>query len=95
MKANYRSDSVYRKTPIENNQYLGIWQPGKIDVNNTLTTTVKLEPKHEYRPDILANELYGNPKLWWIFAQFNPDELVDPIMDFAAGKTLTVPTRFT
>ena len=94
MKSKYRTDSVYRKTPVVNNKYLGIWNPGNLDVNNTLTTTVTLAPKHEYRPDVLAYELYGNAKLWWIFAQFNPDELVDPIMDFTAGKTLTVPTRF-
>lgn len=94
MATNYRTDSVYRKTPIVNNKYLGIFNPGNLDVSNTTTTTVTLENRHQFRPDVLANELYGNPKLWWVFAQFNPDELVDPIMDFTSGKQIVVPVRF-
>jgi hypothetical protein len=90
----YRTDSVYAKTSVINNQYLGIWEPGSLDLNNTATMQVTLEPKHNNRPDVLANELYGNPKLWWVFAQFNPDDLIDPIMDFQSGMTLVVPTRF-
>jgi hypothetical protein len=90
----YRTDSLYRTTPIVDNKYLGIYEPGTIDLSNTNTTTVVLTNKHHQRPDVLANELYGNPKLWWIFAQFNPDTLVDPIIDFTSGKELIVPTRF-
>lgn len=94
MATQYRSDSLYRHTAIVNNKYLGIYNPGDIDIANTDTMTFTLTSKHHHRPDVLAYELYNNSKLWWIFAQFNPDILVDPIIDFVAGKEIVVPTRF-
>ena len=39
--------------------------------------------------------LYGNAKLWWVFATINQDILNDPITDFEAGLTIQVPLRFT
>ena len=26
--------------------------------------------------------MYGSAQLWWVFAHYNRDKLVDPIMDF-------------
>ena len=53
-----------------------------------------VELKHNQKPDLLAYELYGNAKLWWVFALFNQDKLKDPIIDFKEGITIKVPVRF-
>ena len=30
-----------------------------------------IESQYQYRPDLLAYDLYGSTKLWWVFAQRN------------------------
>ena len=95
MAAEYRRDSVYRATLVENNQYLGIWKPTVSDVKSVATSAYVIEAKYHQRPDKLAHDLYGNAKLWWAFALVNQDTLNDPIMDFTSGISIKVPTRFT
>jgi len=90
----YRTDSVYRNTELVNSKYLDVLSIDNIDVENTTTKTITLEPKHNERPDLLAYELYGNSKLWWAFALFNQDTLQDPIIDFKSGLSIIVPVRF-
>ena len=50
-----------------------------------------IERTYAYRPDLLAYDLYGTPRLWWVFAQRNPNELEDPIYDFKPGVTIQLP----
>lgn len=50
---------------------------------------------YEYRPDLLAYDLYNNSNLWWVFAQRNPNILVDPLFDFRAGVKIFLPNRAT
>lgn len=90
----YRTDSVYRNTKTINNQYLDILNIDNIDMDNTTTETITLAAQYNEKPDLLAHDLYGNAKLWWVFPLFNQDILVDPIMDFKSGIKITVPTRF-
>ena len=90
----YRTDSVYRNTKTINNQYLDILNIDNIDIDNTTTETITLAAQYDEKPDLLAHDLYGNAKLWWVFPLFNQDMLVDPIMDFKSGIKITVPTRF-
>ena len=52
-----------------------------------------IEPQYEYRPDLLAYDLYGEASLWWVFTQRNMDALQDPIFDFTAGTMIYVPQR--
>jgi ABC-type Fe3+-hydroxamate transport system substrate-binding protein len=92
--ANYRTDSLYRNTKIINGQYLDVLDIDNIDIDNTTTKTITLEAKYEEKPDLLAYDLYGNAKLWWVFALFNQDELADPIVDFKTGLKISVPIRF-
>lgn len=94
MSTKYRTDSVYKNTKIINNKYLDIYQSTVDDITNTETSTVEISSKYHQRPDVLAHDLYGNAKLWWVFAEFNPDTLVDPIIDFTSGKTIVYPVRF-
>ena len=50
-----------------------------------------IERTYAYRPDLFAFDLYGTPRLWWVFAQRNPDKLEDPIYDFKPGVTIQLP----
>ena len=45
----------------------------------------------QYRPDLLAYDLYGDSTLWWVFYQRNPNTLQKPPLDFAAGTSIYLP----
>jgi len=90
----YRSDSLYRSTKVNGNKYLDILESSISDKNDINTKAYTLTSKYEHKPDKLAYDLYGNAKLWWVFAEFNPDILRDPIIDFKSGLEIQVPTRF-
>jgi hypothetical protein len=55
----------------------------------------EIDSVYEYRPDLLAQDLYGNSSLWWVFAQRNPNVLVDPLFDFVAGARIYIPKAST
>ena len=46
---------------------------------------------YEYRPDMLALDLYNNSALWWVFYQRNPNTLTAPPLDFKAGVQIYLP----
>jgi hypothetical protein len=50
---------------------------------------------YEYRPDLLAYDLYGNAGLWWVFRSRNPNSIDDPIFDFRSGVTIYIPKKET
>ena len=52
---------------------------------------IKINQTYQYRPDLLAYDLYGEKDLWWVFAQRNLDVLKDPIFDFVAGTKIYLP----
>lgn len=89
----YRQDSNYRNTKVVDNKYLDVYTMD-IDTANIATKTITVDPKYDERPDVLANDLYSNPKLWWVFAIFNQDTLEDPILDLKSGMELIVPEKF-
>lgn len=45
----------------------------------------------QYRPDLLAYDLYADSSLWWVFYQRNPNTLTAPPMDFEAGAVIYLP----
>ena len=55
--------------------------------------TYTIETQYTHRPDLLAYDLYDNPKLWWVFVQRNMDVLKDPVFDFEPGVTIRIPKR--
>jgi hypothetical protein len=59
------------------------------DISFTINTT------YQYRPDLLAFDLYGNAGLWWVFYQRNPNTLQAPPMDFAVGVLIYLPKMTT
>jgi hypothetical protein len=45
---------------------------------------------YQYRPDLLAFDLYDNGGLWWVFYQRNPNTLTKPPLDFAMNTNIYV-----
>lgn len=87
---NYSSSSPYYLTQSVNNQYLDVLTPRSFfsdptDVYWTIT------PGYSLRPDLLAFDLYNDSKLWWVFAQRNPNTLKDPLFDFVSGVNIYIP----
>ena len=46
---------------------------------------------YQYRPDLLAYDLYQTSTLWWVFYQRNPNTLQAPPLDFKAGTVIYLP----
>ena len=87
--ANYISTSPYFLTSYTQ-FYLDVMTNRPIpresdDVYFTLNQT------YQYRPDLLAYDLYQQPGLWWVFYQRNPNALTAPPWDFEAGKSIYLP----
>ena len=90
----YPATSPYYATDVVNSKFLDIMidrpiykQPSDIYWEITLL--------YEYRPDMLAYDLYANPKLWWVFASRNPNALKDPFFDFTTGTSIYLPEAAT
>lgn len=91
----YPASSPYFLTNIVNNKYLDIldYRPIPKLASDVL---YKLPVAYQYRPDLLAYDLYGNAKLWWVFAARNPNKLGnDPYFDFVAGIEIFIPKQDT
>ena len=50
---------------------------------------------YQYRPDLLAFDLYDNGGLWWVFYQRNPNTLTKPPLDFVIDTFIYVPKMST
>jgi hypothetical protein len=89
MASNYTNTSPWYNTQVTNN-YLDILsiRPVSSEVDDFV---YNIQPQYTYRPDLLAFDLYGDPNLWWVFAQRNMDVLQDPILDFVPGTKIYIP----
>ena len=87
--ATYDTTSPYYNTPFTQ-FYLDKMVNRSIPVENyDLTYTINLT--YQYRPDLLAYDLYGTPALWWVFYQRNPNTLTKPPFDFVANTFIYLP----
>jgi hypothetical protein len=50
---------------------------------------------YQYRPDLLAFDLYGDAALWWVFALRNPNTIQDPVFDMKIGSRIYLPKKET
>ena len=83
--------SFYRKTK-DNEFFLGNYEPIYLPKDSTDYYMV-IPTKYDLKPGGLAKELYGNPRLLWIFSVMNRDIIQDPLFDFRAGTIIRVPTK--
>lgn len=50
---------------------------------------------YQFRPDLLASDLYGDATLWWVFALRNPNVIEDPVFDMKIGRRIYLPKKET
>jgi hypothetical protein len=89
--AKYSSASPWYAT-ASNNLYLELLDIRPVPAESD-DFEYTIEPQYRHRPDLLAFDLYGNTKLWWIFVQRNMDVIKDPIYDFEPGKKIKIPKQ--
>ena len=87
--ANYTSTSPYFLTPYSQ-FYLDSMVNRSIPREND-DVYFKINQTYQYRPDLLAFDLYQQPGLWWVFYQRNPNTLTAPPWDFVAGTNIYLP----
>ena len=89
--AKYSNTSPYFETEQIAN-FLDVLNPRTITAEDD-DQSYTIERTFAYRPDLLSYDLYGTPRLWWVFAQRNPDQIEDPIYDFKPGVTVQLPKK--
>lgn len=89
--AKYRATSPYYNTR-QNSFYLELLEirPVPAEDDDFLYT---IENQYRHRPDLLAYDIYGSPKLWWVFVQRNMKVIKDPIYDFEPGTKIYLPKK--
>ena len=87
----YSNTSPYFETNLAGD-YLDVLKPRTITEEQD-DQPYTIERTYAFRPDLLAYDLYGSPRLWWVFAQRNPDQIEDPIYDFKPGVTVQLPKK--
>ena len=89
--ANYNKSSPWSNT-TQNSLYLQLLNilpdPAEDDDYRYV-----IENQYKHRPDLLAYDLYGDTKLWWVFVQRNMSVIKDPIYDFEPGTVIYLPKK--
>jgi alpha-L-fucosidase len=88
--AKYNKNSPWYNTP-QTNGVLDAITPRNISPSVD-DIAYQIDSIYNFRPDLLSNDIYETPKLWWVFAMRNPNELRDPVFDFVEGNIIMVPT---
>ena len=85
----YPRSSPYYATD-QTNGYLDTMQVRDFPFN-TDDVVFEITKTYEYRPDLLAYDVYSDVNLWWVFAVRNSAAIKDPIFDFIAGSRIYIP----
>jgi alpha-L-fucosidase len=89
MAGQYTSTSPYFETGYSQ-CYLDVMVNRPIPKEND-DISFTINATYQYRPDLLAFDLYGTGNLWWVFYQRNPNTLTAPPLDFTVGKQIFLP----
>lgn len=89
--ATYSRSSPYASTS-ENALYLELLEIRPVPSEDD-DYLYEIEGQYKHRPDLLAYDLYGDPKLWWVFVQRNMSVIKDPIYDFEPGVKIYCPKK--
>ena len=87
----YKKTSPWATTP-QNRLYLDLLSIRPVPAESDDFRYV-IENQYRHRPDLLAYDLYGDAKLWWVFIQRNMDTLKDCIYDFEPGTVIFIPKK--
>lgn len=88
----YPPTSPYFLTQTVNRQYLDVMVNRPVFSDPT-DMYWEITPVYNLRPDLLASDLYNDSRLWWVFAQRNPNTLKDPLFDFVQGVKIYIPKQ--
>jgi len=86
----YKQTSPYYTSSVVSGQFLDVMVDRPIIKDETDSYWTITQTYH-MRPDLLAYDLYNDSRLWWVFAQRNPNRLKDPLFDFTAGTSIYIP----
>ena len=89
--ANYAKTSPWSDTR-QNNFYLDLLEIRPVPSEPDDFRYV-IENQYRHRPDLLAYDVYGSAKLWWVFVQRNMSVLKHPIYDFEPGVVIFLPKK--
>lgn len=92
--ASYKGTSPWNQTKFHSSGYLDILKIRPVPAESD-DVLYEVEPQYNYRPDLLAYDLYGSSKLWWVFAQRNMNVIKDPVYDLTAGTQIYLPKSTT
>jgi hypothetical protein len=89
--SSYSEYSPYYNTSNDRQGRLGIWVPRPIS-GSSRDQYITISEAYNQRPDLMAYDLYGDSRLWWVFAQRNPNALAsDPLGNFLSGTQIYIP----
>lgn len=84
---------MFAKTPIYDlggdTVVFGLMQPAVVPDDTDELWVVP--PAGVPRLDLLANDFYGTPQLWWVLASVN--NILDPLVSVPTGTAIRVPTK--
>ena len=85
--------SMFTATPVYNlgadTVVFGLMQPSVVADDTDELWVVP--PAGVPRLDLLANDFYGTPALWWVLSSVN--NILDPLVSVPAGTGIRVPTK--
>lgn len=87
----FRKDSFLRNAGFLDETFLDVNNLPSLPQNVNDESYV-INAMYDERPDLLAHELYGSARLWWVFTLRNPDLIKDPIRDFKSGLRIFLPS---
>jgi len=67
------------------------WWERTIFIKDPTDRVYVVEQIYEGRLDNISNAFYGEPRYWWIIAQFN--NILDPSTEIITGRILLIPTK--
>ena len=85
---NYEQLSMFGLTPIVS-RFLTYYVHRSVPPNALDTIITLNDERYVNRPDLLANDVYGDPDLFWVIAVRNG--LQDPVFDFKMGERYVIP----
>ena len=88
---NYNADSLFYNTPLYG-KFLDILEYRQISAHPQDEQMI-INETYQFRPDLLAYDLYENQNLWWVFAARNPNTIKDSIWDMKKGVRIFLPRQ--
>lgn len=84
---------MFAKTPVYglggDLVVFGLMQPAVVP--NASDELWPMPPAGVLRLDLLADDFYGTPHLWWVLASVN--NMLDPLVSVPEGTKIRVPTK--